>query len=211
MTPFFSLDEIVRLPHLLIGGAIGQGGRQYLLDQTNELSTNNEISLVILDPGVIWFSDFDGSPHLAIPRAKSTDECSTALDWVKDEIDRRLCTPPSDTEKLSCIIVAIDQIEDIVTPVYDKLRRILLLGGDVGVHVIANIHAGSINSMPDDMLSAFPARIAFLCATREESISLIGIPHAVNSYPFCEFFINNAGKIQKFQLRLSRNKNELET
>ena len=56
---------------------------------------------------------------------------------LKDEIDRRLCTPPSDTEKLSWI--------------------------------------------------------------------------AVNLYPFCEFFINNAGKIQKFQLRLSLNKNKFET
>jgi hypothetical protein len=86
----------------------------------------------------------------------------------------------------------------------------LLIGGAIG-HGGQQIHAGSMDSMLDDMLSAFPARIAFLCATREESIRLIGIPHAVNLYPFCEFFINNVGKIQKFQLRLSRNKNESET
>ena len=195
MRPYYTLEEVSRLPHLLIGGAVGQGGYEFLRGQTNAL-LDEGAQIVVVDPSGINFSHLDGHPRLAIPRAITPEECLSAIEWVNRDMNRRFRSVTSMpdgyflhnyiTERLKFprLILIIDNLEDVLSSTDETVAKLLIRIGAMGrgaaIHLLANIHAGSIDLLPDDLLEVIPARVAFRCASEDESLRLIETPHAAN-------------------------------
>ena len=195
MRPYYSLEEVSCLPHLLIGGAVGQGGYEFLRGQTDVL-IGEGAQIVVVDPSGINFSHLDGNPRLAIHRAITPAECLSAIEWVNRDMKRRFRLAQSMpdgyflhnyiTERLKFprLILVIDNLEDVLSSTDETAAKLLIRIGAMGrgaaIHLLANIHAGSIDLLPDDFLELIPARVAFRCASEDESLRLIETPHAAN-------------------------------
>ena len=195
MRPYYSLEEVSCLPHLLIGGAVGQGGYEFLRDQTDVL-IGEGAQIIVLDPSGINFSHLDGNPRLAIPRAITPAECLSTIEWVNRDMNRRFQLALGKPEgyflhnyiterlKFPRLILVIDNLEDVLSSTDETAAKLLIRIGAMGrgaaIHLLANIHAGSIHLLPDDLLDVIPARVAFRCASEDESLRLIETPHAAN-------------------------------
>ena len=160
MRPYYSLEEVSLLPHFLIGGAVGQGGYEFLRGQTDVL---------IAEGAQIWVNR---DMNRRFRSAQSMPEGYFLHNYITERL------------KFPRLILVIDNLEDVLSSSDETAAKLLIRIGAMGrgaaIHLLANIHAGSIDLLPDDFLDVIPARVAFRCASEDESIRLIETPHAAN-------------------------------
>jgi S-DNA-T family DNA segregation ATPase FtsK/SpoIIIE len=125
-----SLDN---MPHLLIAGATGSGKSVCINAIITCLLFNNSataLKLLMIDPKTVELIHFNGLPHLIAPVVTDMERVLPALRWVMAEMDRRYSILsraaarniedynyrklPPDADPLPYIIVAIDELADLM-------------------------------------------------------------------------------------------------
>ncbi len=85
-------------------------------------------------------------------------------------------------EKLSYIVVIIEKLEDLMqvypADIEKAIARITQMARPAGIHLILVTRQASKNTLSESTLAEIPARIAFRCASRIESRSIIGVAGA---------------------------------
>jgi len=86
------VEDLSRMPHLLIGGATSMG-KSVLVNSilTGLLCrfTPDEFRLIIVDPKLVEFKAFEDIPHLLLPIVNDPSDASQALKWAVSETRRR--------------------------------------------------------------------------------------------------------------------------
>ncbi|MBS1985704.1 MAG: DNA translocase FtsK [Bdellovibrionales bacterium] len=86
------VEDLSRMPHLLIGGATSMG-KSVLVNSilTGLLCrfTPEELKLIIVDPKLVEFKAFEDIPHLMLPLVHEASDASQALKWAVGETKRR--------------------------------------------------------------------------------------------------------------------------
>lgn len=85
--------DLSKLPHLLIGGAAGQGKTRFLHGLINGLITScspEEVRLILFDQSGAEFVAYENLPHLAVPVLNKGSRVALVLHWAVAEMEKRL-------------------------------------------------------------------------------------------------------------------------
>lgn len=126
----FVVEDLPLLPHLLIAGATGSGKSTFInsiLASLIYVVPPDKIKLVLSDVKQVEFTQFTGAPHLLYPTATTIPETIDRLDWLIDEVNRRLSTLASrrcqnilqynvlvNQSPLPYIVLVIDELAEIL-------------------------------------------------------------------------------------------------
>ncbi len=86
------VNDLARMPHLLIAGATGSGksvGLNAMILSILYKATPEEVRFLMVDPKRIELSLYEGIPHLLHPVVVNPREATTALHWAVMEMERR--------------------------------------------------------------------------------------------------------------------------
>lgn len=84
--------DLASIPHLLIAGATGSGKSvciNAILTGLLMSRTPDQVRLILVDPKVVEFADYNAIPHLLVPIISDPKKVSLGLVWAIREMDRR--------------------------------------------------------------------------------------------------------------------------
>ncbi len=192
--------DLAKMPHLLIGGATGQGKSVFLNSLIASLlyaTTPEELQLVLIDPKMVEFSQyrplsdtylqkFEGIEE---PIITDTDDAIKALDALCDEMDRRYSLlKEADTrsiseyneesdKKMHYIVVVIDEYADLILTHGEKaetyIARLAQKARAVGIHLVLSTQRPSTNVITGIIKANFPARLSFKVASFDDSLTML--------------------------------------
>lgn len=123
------VEDLPLLPHLLVAGATGSGKSTLLNSILASLVytvPQSKLKLVLSDVKQVEFTNFVGAPHLMFPVSTSIPETLEQLEWLCDEINRRLATLAKsscqnitqynalESKNMPYILVVIDELAEIL-------------------------------------------------------------------------------------------------
>lgn len=87
------LSDLASLPHLIVGGALGQGNSEFLHTLICGLIASrspDDVQFLIADLKCDEYSRYNGLPHLVIPVIREERKVVFALHWAVTEMEKRL-------------------------------------------------------------------------------------------------------------------------
>ena len=193
--------ELARLPHVLIGGATGQGKTACLYSLIAGLvatKTPDEVRFIVYDPKCVEYTNLANLPHLIMPPVTSVEKMLEVVHWLESEVDNRLrmfasvkCRNISqfnsreqedeDAEMLPktvpYIVAVLDDITDLMRnagkEVEPTLCRITAIARTAGVHLVMATARPDAKVVTNAIKANMPGRIAFMAATNMVSKLLI--------------------------------------
>ena len=191
-------DDLTKLPHLLIAGSTN-GGKSVLLHSLIASlmlwRSPEQVQFVLSDTKNVEFGHFIGSPHLLFEPATTMYQTWERLDWIIDEIDRRLQILGSwqarniadyhkinPQHKMPYIVLVIDELADILGGekrgeskiAGAKLGHIVQKSRAAGVHVCSATQRSSVDIVSGSIKNNFPARLTFRLPSQADSRTVIG-------------------------------------
>ena len=193
--------ELARLPHVLIGGATGQGKTMCLNSLIAGLvatKTPDEVRFVVYDPKCVEYTGLADLPHLIIPPVTSVEKMVEVVHWLESEVDNRLQMFASvklrnisqfnsreqkdeDAESLPktvpYIVAVLDDITDLMQNAGKEIEpilcRITAIARAAGVHLVMATARPEAKVVTNAIKTNVPGRIAFMTASDTDSKLLI--------------------------------------
>ena len=164
----------------------------------------DQLRFVMIDPNGIELQPYNPLPHLVVPVVSDPPKAILALRWVVNEMEKRFqifmrvgatrigsfnARPKTNVvgsheddivlpEKLSYVVIIIENVEDLIqvakADIEHALEYLTQNGRAAGIHLVATTRQASRNTISERINTEIPARIAFRCASRIESRSIIG-------------------------------------
>jgi S-DNA-T family DNA segregation ATPase FtsK/SpoIIIE len=164
----------------------------------------DQLRFVMIDSKGIELQPYNALPHLVAPVISDPQKAILALRWVVNEMEKRFqlfmrvgvthigsfnARPKAGIvganendivipEKLSYVVVIIENLEDLTqaakADVEVALEHITQNGRVAGVHLLLATRQTNQNVISEPVKTEIPSRIAFRCASRIESRSIIG-------------------------------------
>ena len=209
--------ELSRQPHVLIGGATGQGKTMCLNSLIAGLvatKTPDEVRFVVYDPKCVEYTGLVDLPHLIMPPVTSVEKMVEVFDWLESEVDNRLrmfasvrCRNISqfnshnhddeDTEAppktVPYIVVVLDEISDLMRNASKKIEpilcRITAIARAAGVHLVMATDRPDTKVVTGAIKVNIPGRIAFMTASSMDSKLLIEDGGAENLFGNGDFLL----------------------
>jgi S-DNA-T family DNA segregation ATPase FtsK/SpoIIIE len=143
----------------------------------------------MIDPKTVELIHFNGLPHLIAPVVTDMERVLPALRWVMAEMDRRYSIlsraaarniedfnyrklPPNE-DPLPYIIVAIDELADLMMMAPDEVERIICrlaqMSRATGIHLVIATQRPSVDVVTGLIKANFPARISFAVTSQVDS------------------------------------------
>jgi S-DNA-T family DNA segregation ATPase FtsK/SpoIIIE len=136
-------------------------------------TTNETLSLVLIDPKGHTFASFDRLPHLARPVIRDVDETAEALQSLV-----RLMERYEQSSKQSHVVLVIDELADILMtggkPIEQALARLTQRGREANIHVIAATQKPSNDILGPLIKSNFPARMVGMVTSASDARTATG-------------------------------------
>lgn len=180
------------MPHLLIAGATGSGKSVCINSAVTCLLFNNSperLKLLMIDPKTVELIHFNGLPHLVAPVVTDVGKVLHALRWVMAEMDKRYGILskaaarniehynserlPPEEDPLPHIVVAIDELADLMMMAPDEVERIICrlaqMSRATGIHLVIATQRPSVDVVTGLIKANFPARISFAVTSQVDS------------------------------------------
>ncbi len=194
--------DLGAMPHLLIAGTTGSGKSVCLASMITCLSFNNtpgDLRLVMIDPKMVELIRFNGLPHLLGKVETDLERIIGVLRWCTAEMDRRYrlleeakvrdieafnrkARRRRGVEPLPRIVVAIDELADLMMMAPDQTEKVLVrlaqMARAVGIHLVVATQRPSTEILTGLIKANFPARIAFSVASGVDSRVVLDAPGA---------------------------------
>ena len=186
--------DLAKMPHLLIAGATGSG-KTVCLNATIACllmyNIPNDIRFILIDPKRVELTSFNSIPHLATPVIVDSEKALEALRWLSQEMDKRyqkMATVGarniegynknrSGGEKLSYLVLVIDELADLMMVGGDEVERILCrlaqLSRAVGIHLVVATQRPSVDVLTGLIKANFPTRISFAVVSQVDSRTIL--------------------------------------
>ena len=193
--------ELARLPHVLIGGATGQGKTMCLYSLIAGLvatKTPDEVRFIIYDPKCVEYTGLADLPHLIMPPVTSVEKMAEVVHWLESEVDNRLrmfasvkCRNISQfnsrkrededaktlPKTVPYIVAVLDDISDLMQNAGKEIEpilcRITAIARAAGVHLVIATACPDAKVVTNAVKANVPGRIGFMTATCLDSKLLI--------------------------------------
>jgi len=195
------VEDLGKLPHLLIAGATGSGKSvciNALIACLLCRNTPEDLRLLMIDPKRVELSAYNGVPHLLAPVVVEVDRVVSVLRWVTHEMDHRYkafaqvgarniqaynaWAAGRAERRLPYIVVFIDELADLmmVSPeeVERSVCRIAQLARATGIHLVIATQRPSVDVVTGLIKANFPARLSFAVSSQVDSRVILDIPGA---------------------------------
>ena len=178
--------DVAKTPHLLVAGTTGSGKSvciNGLICSVLFTKTPREVRMILVDPKMVELSIYNGIPHLLTPVITEPKRALKAMNFVVEEMDRRMKLFSSikakkiedynekiveqkmAREKLPYIMVVVDEFADLMLSVGKELetsiKRITALARFCGIHLILATQRPSADVITGIIKSNIPTQIAF--------------------------------------------------
>ncbi len=188
--------DLARLPHLLVGGASGQGKSNLLnciISGLARLLPPEQLRFVLFDPKCVEFAQYSALPHLAFPVITDGAKFVYVLRWLVCEMDKRLkefaratCRNIEDYRKagnqMPYLLVIIDEIANLMLnfgkEVEPLIARLTALARAAGIHLVIATQIADHKVLSATLRCNLPVRIAFNTRSESESKIIIDVPDA---------------------------------
>lgn len=187
------VDDIAKLPHMLIAGTTGSGKSvcmNTLIISLLYKAKPSEVRMIMVDPKMVELGIYNGIPHLLIPVVTDPKKAAGALQWAVTEMMRRyrlmseegvrdlesynkVITSDPDQKPLEQVVVVIDELADLMLvaakEVEESICRIAQMGRASGIHLLIATQRPSADVITGLMKANIPSRIAFAVSSAMES------------------------------------------
>lgn len=185
--------NIARMPHCLIGGTTGSGKSVCINSIITSIiykSHPDDVKLILIDPKVIEFANYEDIPHLATPVITEPKIATAALKWAVEEMEKRyqlfrnlrvreydeyskLAKNDLEVKHIPYIVIIIDELADLMmtsgNDVEDYIQRLTQKGRASGIHLIVATQRPSVDVIKGTIKTNIPTRIAFMVKTYIDS------------------------------------------
>jgi len=186
------IADLALMPHLLIAGATGSGKSVCLSSILTSLLFQNapaRLRFLLVDPKMVELVHFRGLPHLRGHVVREVDEVIHSLRWLMQEMDARYrdfaqagarniedynsLREDSGEEPIPYIVVAIDELADLMMMAPDEIERLICrlaqLSRATGIHLVIATQRPSVDVVTGLIKANFPARICFAVSSQVDS------------------------------------------
>lgn len=194
------VEDLVKMPHLLIAGATGAGKSVAVNMMILSLlyrATPQEVKMIMVDPKMLELSTYQEIPHLLTPVVTNPKEASYALQWAVREMVRRyglmkrkgvrnitgynrlLDSRQKDNEesRLPYIVIFIDELADLMIAasrtVEDSIQRLSQMARAAGIHLIMATQRPSVDVITGVIKANFSWRIALQVSVKIDSRTIL--------------------------------------
>ncbi|KKQ33222.1 MAG: Cell division protein FtsK/SpoIIIE [candidate division TM6 bacterium GW2011_GWF2_37_49] len=191
------IDDLSKMPHLLVGGATGSGKSVGLHSMIISLLCHlapDKLKLVLIDPKRLEFGAYAEIPHLLFPIITSAETAITSLKWVVQEMEQRYIKMAAagvrnineyhdklKTDKtlttMTFIVVVIDELADLMMVGGKDLElqivRIAQMARAAGIHMIVATQRPSVEVVTGLIKVNFPSRISFRVSSKIDSRTIL--------------------------------------
>ena len=190
------LDDLVRMPHLLIAGATGAGKSVCLNTMIAGFlfkAAPAQVKLMIIDPKMVELTAFNGIPHLVSPVITDPKKAATSLRWAVKEMEYRYnlfanCGVRDITRynnlmlqqnktRLPLLVIIIDELADLmmVAPadVEDAICRLAQMARAAGIHLVVATQRPSVDIITGLIKANIPSRISFAVSSQIDSRTIL--------------------------------------
>lgn len=202
------VEDIAKLPHLLVAGATGSGKSIFIHSIIMSLLYKvkpEEVKLILIDPKVVEFSVYNGIPHLLIPVVTDPKKASGVLNWAVAEMTGRYqkfaeyntrdlvgynkkveairdILDKDKPEKMPQIIIIVDELADLIMvdpgDVEHAICCLAQLARAAGIHLIVTTQRPSASIITKSINECIQSRVAFHVPSMMDSRMIIGINNA---------------------------------
>lgn len=177
------------MPHFLVGGTTGSGKSVGLNVMILSLLLNNapnDLKLLLIDPKMVEFNDFNGIPHLLMPVINFADLALLAMDGICEEMQSRYSLLSKNgcksidsfnvkfpNDKLPKIVIFIDEFAGLVrkgsTKLQSSIQQIAQLGRACGIHMVIATQRPSREVICSVIKANLPSKICFTVSSKINS------------------------------------------
>lgn len=188
--------NLADFPHLLIAGTTGSGKSIFVHATIISLLMRNkpdELKLVMVDPKKVEMNYYDDIPHLLCPVISDLKKVYVCFDKLVKEMDHRYdlfkdnrvrdikgyneFAKEKKLAPLPYIVVFIDEYADLIETckeVREPVVRIVQKARAAGIHMVFATQRPSVNVIDGVIKANVATRVALMCASPTDSITVIG-------------------------------------
>ena len=186
------LDDITKMPHLLVAGATNSGKSVCLNAVIVSLmyqNTPDNLRFIMVDPKRVELVGYNGMPYLMAPVITDVPKTINALKWCLNEMDRRfdilsktgkrnIQTYNESMEiKMPYLVFVIDELADLMVAAAKDIEagiiRLAQMARAVGIHLVLATQRPSVDVITGLIKANMPARIAFSVASSTDSRTIL--------------------------------------
>lgn len=189
--------DITTMPHALVAGTTGSGKSVCINCIINSIlykAHPDDVKLVLIDPKLIEFSNYEDIPHLATPVINDPKLATAALKWAVDEMQNRyelfkacrrrdfqsyneLAASDSSLKEIPYIVVIIDELADLMfiasSSVEEYIQRLAQKARAAGIHLIMATQRPSTDVIKGTIKANMQTRIAFAVNSQVDSMTIL--------------------------------------
>jgi DNA segregation ATPase FtsK/SpoIIIE-like protein len=222
------IEDLSRLPHLLVAGATGSGKSVFLRGMLVELlraRTADELQLLIVDPKRLDFTPFTRAPHLRGGAIISDpDHAVEALAFtLESEISRRqpileaagvssaaeYYEAGGSLADLPQLVILVDEFADVVLAgtdpraFFELVQRYAQLTRAYGIFLVLATQRPSVNVVTGSIKANLTARIAFSLPSARDSMTVIDRGGAEDLLGHGDMLFYRNGRLERLQAPLA--------
>ena len=187
------LDDVTKMPHLLVAGATNSGKSVCLNTIIVSLlyqNTSDDLRFIMVDPKRVELPGYNGLPHLLCPVITDVKKTVSALNWCLREMESRFIflsregyrniqsyNENNQDVRMPYIVFIIDELADLMVTASKEIEtaviRLAQMSRAVGIHLILATQRPSVNVITGLIKANMPARIAFSVASGQDSRTIL--------------------------------------